>query len=82
MPRSIISVITSPCLAIVMAPERVMTTPHLGSRTMASSTSAPSPTRRPPKAVWAMARTRESTEPTLLRSRGFNGTSPSEKPSW
>ncbi|MEZ6188475.1 MAG: hypothetical protein R3F62_26170 [Planctomycetota bacterium] len=58
------------------------TTAQSGSRTMASNTSAASPVRRPPKAVWLMARTSASTEPQWATSSGWSGVSPSWNPSW
>ena len=54
-PRSIIWQISRPILATLMAPEKVPTMAHSGSRTMWVKTSAASPRLRPPNAVLPMA---------------------------
>src|SRR5262249_23652958 len=61
--------------------ENVPTTKHLGLVTMAYSTSAASPTFRPPKAVRLMAWTRSVMLWICPRSRGIVGSRWSEKPS-
>src|SRR6266496_139919 len=82
IPVSIILEMTFPILAMVMAPERVSTTLQSGSRTMARVTSRASPSARPLKAVFAIARRREANEVTLSRSRLSRATRPSERASW
>src|SRR6266508_3083246 len=82
IPASIILEMTLPILAMVMAPESVSTTLQSGSRTMARVTSRASPSERPLKAVFAIARRREAKEVTLSRSRLSRATRPSERPSW
>src|SRR3989475_6443243 len=73
MPRSISSAITRPCFATVIAPAKVMTTKQSLSRAMASSTSAASPSWRPVKAVFDIARTKSSIEWTRFKSSGSSG---------
>src|SRR5438309_999192 len=82
IPVSIILEMTLPILAMVMAPESVSTTLQSGSRTMARVTSRASPSERPLKAVFAIARRREAKEVTWSRSRLSRATRPSERPSW
>ena len=82
MPVSIIFEMTLPILAMVMAPERVRTTVQSGSFTMATVTSRASPSDRPLKAVFDMARSRPEKDFTRSRSRLSSATSPSARPSW
>ena len=72
-PRSIISQINSPILATLMAPEKVPTTAHSGSRTIWVRTSAASPRLRPPNAVLPMAARSSSKSWTLVDIQGLQG---------
>src|SRR5947209_6279193 len=68
----------SPCLATVMAPERVITTKQSLSLAIASSTSTASPSWRPVNAVSAMPRTSALIVLVLERSSGNTGESLSD----
>ena len=69
MPVSIILEMTLPILAMVIAPDSVITTLQSGSFTIAVTTSRASPRLRPLKAVFAMPCSRSENEVTLSRSR-------------
>ena len=82
MPSSIILEMTLPILAMVMAPDSVITTLQSLSSTMASITSKASPRLRPLNAVRDMPRRRSAKDWTRSRSRLSSATSPSWRPSW
>ena len=82
MPVSIILEMTLPIFAIVIAPDSVSTTLQSGSFTIATVTSRASPSERPLKAVFDIARSRPEKDFTLSRSRLSSATSPSSRPSW
>ena len=82
MPVSIISEMTFPIFAMVIAPERVRTTVQSGSFTIEVVTSRASPSERPEKAVLDMAFSRPAKVFTSSRSRLSSGVSPSSRPSW
>jgi len=81
IPESIIFEMTFPILAIVIAPDRVRTTRHSGSFTIAVVTSSASPRARPPKAVFDMASRRPLKDEAASRSRLSSGVRPSTFPS-